>query len=296
MRFIAGQFLGDHQARRRFAGIELADMRPTVPSHEVHAHTHGEAHLLVLHRGAYLSSAQGMPEVCIEPVVLLNPPGTHHRDCFHSLDDARFLTVSLDAALWDQAEAGTALPMHAARLSSLALPAAYRLWRQLVDFDDASRLAIEAEVQELLARSAGASEPAARASDTAWLARARARLQDDVGNVPGIAELAREAGLHPVYFARAFRRAYGSSPGDYLRQRRVEAAIAVLCGGTRPLAEVAGACGFADQSQMSHALQRAVGLSPLQVRRLSRLQLANLQERRRQHAQAVVLAQRERPA
>jgi AraC family transcriptional regulator len=293
VRFRAGQFLGDRQARHRFDGIELADMRPTVPRHEVHAHTHDEAHLLVLHRGAYLSSAQGMPAVCIEPVVILNPPGTHHRDCFHSLDDARFLTISLDPALWDQADAGASLPMHASRLSSLALPGAYRLWRQLVDLDDASTLAIEAEVQELLARSAGASEPSARASGTAWLARARARLQDDVGNVPGIAELAREAGLHPVYFARAFRRAYGCSPGDYLRQRRVEAAIVVLCGGTWPLSEVAGACGFADQSHMSHALRRAIGLSPLQLRRLSRLQVANLQERRRQRAQAVVLAQRE---
>lgn len=296
MRFAAGQFLGDRQTRRRFDGIELADMRPTVPRHEVHAHTHDEAHLLVLHRGAYLSSAQGMPAVCVEPVVLLNPPGTHHRDCFHSLDDARFLTVSLDSALWTQATAGAAVPSHATRLPALALPEAYRLWRQLIDFDDTSVLAIEAEVQALLARSAGISDAAAEASGSAWLARARARLQDDVGNVPGVAELAREAGLHPVYFARAFRRAYGCSPGDYLRQRRVEAAIVVLCGGSRPLAEVAGSCGFADQSHMSHALQRAIGLSPLQVRRLSRLQVANLQERRRHRAQAVVLAQRELPA
>ena len=296
MRFAAGQFLGDRQARRRFAGIELADMRPTVPRHEVHAHTHDEAHLLVLHRGAYLSSAQGMPEVCVEPVVLLNPPGTHHRDCFHSLDDARFLTVSLDASLWTQANAGAALPSHATRLPALALPVAYRLWRQLIDFDDTSMLAIEAEVHALLARSAGISDSAIEASSSAWLVRARARLQDDVGNVPGIAELAREAGLHPVYFARAFRRAYGCSPGDFLRQRRVEAAIVVLCGGTRPLAEVAGSCGFADQSHMSHALQRAIGLSPLQVRRLSRMQVANLQDRRRQRAQAGVLAQRDVPA
>ena len=114
--------------------------------------------------------------------------------------------------------------------------------------------------------------------------------------MPGIAELARKAGLHPVYFARAFRRAFGCSPGDYLRQRRIDLAIAGLCGGTRPLAEVAGDCGFADQSHMSHSLQRAIGLSPLQLRRLSRLQVANLQERRRRRAQAVVLAQRDLPA
>ena len=293
---MAGQFLGDRQSRRRVAGIELADMRPTVPRHEVHTHTHDEAHLLVLHRGAYLSSARGMPAVCNEPVVLLNPPGTHHRDCFHSLDDARFLTVSLDNALWTQATAGAAVPLHATRLSALALPEAYRLWHRLIEFDDTSALAIEAEVQALLARSAGVSEVAAEASGSTWMARARARLQDDVGNVPGIAELAREAGLHPVYFARAFRRAFGCSPGDYLRQRRIELAIARLCGGTRPLADVASACGFADQSHMSHALQRAVGLSPLQLRRLSRLQVANLQERRRRRAQAAVFAQQDVPA
>lgn len=296
MRFAAGQFLGDRQARRRVAGIELADMRPTVPRHDVHGHTHDEAHLLVLHRGAYLSTARGMPAICVEPVVILNPPGTHHRDCFHSLDDARFLTVSLDNALWTQATAATALPSHATRLSALALPEAYRLWHRLIEFDDTSALTIEAEVHALLARSAGVSEPAADASRSGWMARARARLQDDVGNVPGIAELAREAGLHPVYFARAFRRAYGFSPGDYLRRRRVEVAIAVLCGGTRPLADVAGACGFVDQSHMSHALQRAVGLSPLQLRRLSKLQVANLQERRRRRAHAAVFAQRELPA
>lgn len=66
---MAGQFLGDRQARRRVGGIELADMRPTVPRRDVHTHTHDDAHLLVLHRGTYLSTARGMPAVCNEPVV-----------------------------------------------------------------------------------------------------------------------------------------------------------------------------------------------------------------------------------
>ena len=96
-------------------------------------------------------------------------------------------------------------------------------------------------------------------------------------------------------------------PSTIERRRRLAARVARLKGGgdaptarspsgTRPLAEVAGSCGFADQSHMSHALQRAIGLSPLQLRRLSRMQVANLQERRRHRAQAVVLAQRDMPA
>lgn len=289
MRFAPGQFLGDRQLRRRVAGIELADMRPTVPRHDVHTHTHEEAHLLVLHRGAYLSSARGMPAVCVEPVVILNPPGTHHRDCFQSLDGARFLTLSLDDALWRDGEAALPLPGHALRLSALALPSAYRAWRALLDFDDASALAIEAEVHELLARASQA-ETMLSATGAGWLRRARERLQDDAGSVPGIATLAREADLHPVYFARAFRRAYGCSPGDYLRRRRVELAVSALYGGQLPLTDIALACGYADQSHMTHALRRDTGMTPNALRRLSRLQVADLQERRRRRAQTAGFA------
>ena len=289
MRFAPGQFLGDRQLRRRVAGIELADMRPTVPRQDVHTHTHDEAHLLVLHRGAYLSSASGMPEVCTEPAVLLNPPGTHHRDCFHSLEGARFLTLSLDAALWQEIAGAKPMPSHALRLSSLALPGAYRSWRALLDFDDASALAIEAEVRELLMRAAGREEEPSPEAGAGWLRRAHERLRDDAGNVPGIAELATEADLHPVYFARAFRRAYGCSPGDYLRRRRVELAIATVCAGRMPLAEIALACGYADQSHMTHALRRDVGMTPHALRRLSRMQVADLQERRRRRLQAAGL-------
>lgn len=291
MRFAPGHFLGDRHLRRRVAGIELADMRPTVPRHEVRTHTHEEAHLLVLHSGAYLSSARGMPEVCTEPVVILNPPGTQHRDCFHSLDGARFLTLSLDDALWRGVANARPLSAQAVRLSALALPAAYRAWRALLDFDDASALAIEAEVLELLARaSTRDGEPSPEAA-AGWLQRARERLHDDAGNVPGIAQLAREADLHPVYFARAFRRAFGCSPGDYLRRRRVELAISAVCAGRSPLAEIALGCGYVDQSHMTHALRRDTGMTPRALRRLGRLEVADLQERRRRRLQTAGFAE-----
>ncbi len=221
MLFQSGQFFGHRDARYTLPGIAIADMRPTVPKQELCKHTHEEAHLIVLQSGAYASTARGMPEVCTQPVVIVNPPGTRHRDCFESLDGARFLTISVDAAVW-------------------------------------------AELQ-----------------------RARQRLQDDAGTVPGIAQLAHEADLHPVYFARAFRQAYGCSPGTFLRRCRIESAIAGLVGGKQALAEVALQSGYVDQSHMSNALRRSVGLSPLALRRLSRLQVANLQERRRRGWQAV---------
>lgn len=280
MRLGAGEFLGQRHSRRRLPDFELADMRPTVPKHAVHTHTHDEAHILVLHTGAYASSAEGMPEVCTEPVVLLNPPGTRHRDCFESLDGARFLTLSIGAEPWRRFEDVATAPTRARRLSPRALLSGYRIWRELFDWDDASPLAIEAELLGELLPCAHRDARLRDAHEPVWLRRARERLRDAPGTVPDIASLAREADLHPVYFARVFRRVHGCSPGDYLRRSRVDAAIAGLCGGALPLAEVALQAGYADQSHMSHALRDAVGLSPRALRRLGRLEVADLQERR----------------
>lgn len=284
MLFQSGQFFGHRDARYTLPGIAIADMRPTVPKQELCKHTHEEAHLIVLQSGAYASTARGMPEVCTQPVVIVNPPGTRHRDCFESLDGARFLTISVDAAVWADAAKAVDLPAHAMTLSPRALPAAYRLWNELLHVDDASALVVHAELQALLLQ---ATEHAPTSQPAAWLQRARQRLQDDAGTVPGIAQLAHEADLHPVYFARAFRQAYGCSPGTFLRRCRIESAIAGLVGGKQALAEVALQSGYVDQSHMSNALRRSVGLSPLALRRLSRLQVANLQERRRRGWQAV---------
>lgn len=50
-----------------------------------------------------------------------------------------------------------------------------------------------------------------------WLARTRERLRDACFETPRLSDLAKIAGVHPVYFARAFRHRYGCSPGEYLR-------------------------------------------------------------------------------
>ena len=78
----------------------------------------------------------------------------------------------------------------------------------------------------------------------------------------GRASLARLAGVHPVYFSRAFRRRYGCSPGDYLRRRRLERALGLLRTRTLPLAQVAAETGHADQAHFTRAFTRRYGISP----------------------------------
>ena len=81
------------------------------------------------------------------------------------------------------------------------------------------------------------------------------------GDVP-LADLARECGLSPSHFSRAFRQSTGSSPHQWLLQRRVDAAKSLLCDRKLSLSEVALACGFADQSHFTRVFTRHVGISP----------------------------------
>ena len=277
-RLTQGAFFGDLHERRTVGEIALSELRPTVPEHAIETHTHDDAHLLLLLDGAYLSSAEDMPTVCVEPALILNPPGTTHRDCFRDLragarrrreqaNDAppgRFFALSLPTTRWRDACERRVLPDRAVRLPLPALAAALRLRRQLRVNDDATALSLEAEIEALLDTAAMRPLPAAPAPP--WLHRARARLREDCTHAPSLAELAQDCGVHPVYFARAFRRRYGCAPGDYLRRCRLERALGLLRDPRRSLSEIALACGFVDQSHFTHAFRDAFGRTPARFR------------------------------
>jgi AraC family transcriptional regulator len=90
-----------------------------------------------------------------------------------------------------------------------------------------------------------------------------ARLEGD----PSIAEIARECRLSASHFARAFRQTVGMPPHRWLMQRRIQRAKELLATGELPLANIALACGFVDQSHLSRIFTQQVGSTPGRWRR-----------------------------
>ncbi|HEY0480783.1 MAG TPA: AraC family transcriptional regulator [Kofleriaceae bacterium] len=103
----------------------------------------------------------------------------------------------------------------------------------------------------------------------AWLERARELLYAQIAYPPRLAELARTVGVHPVHLAQAFRRCWNTTPLGYVRAHRVFRAIELIERGGA-LAQVAAEVGFADQSHMSRAIQRARHAPPGALRRTMR--------------------------
>ena len=103
----------------------------------------------------------------------------------------------------------------------------------------------------------------------AWLEHARELLFAQIASPPRLDELARTVGVHPVHLAQAFRRRYHIAPLGYVRAHRVFRAVELIARGA-PLACVAAEVGFADQSHMTRAIQRARRASPGTLRRTMR--------------------------
>ena len=134
--------------------------------------------------------------------------------------------------------------------------------------DQAAALALESLGLELLARLTRVREFRAAGAAPPWLSRARDSIADRCCESSlRLADLAADAGVHPVYLARAFRRAYSVSPGEYLRRIRVERARQRVVTSHDPLACIAMDCGFSDQSHFARAFRKRFGVTPAYLRR-----------------------------
>jgi len=102
------------------------------------------------------------------------------------------------------------------------------------------------------------------------VARMLERIHDAPRNAPALAELASIVGLTPYAALRRFRRELGTTPHAYLLQYRVRQAHKAISEG-RTLADAALLAGFADQSHMTRAFARQLGLTPGQWRSSLRL-------------------------
>lgn len=98
-----------------------------------------------------------------------------------------------------------------------------------------------------------------------WLMRVRERFDD--GDHVSVRLAAVDAGVHPVYLARAFRRWFGCSISTYLQGRRISRSASLLDAGTT-ITHAACAAGFTDHPHLCHRFKEATGLTPGRYRQV----------------------------
>jgi AraC family transcriptional regulator len=129
-------------------------------------------------------------------------------------------------------------------------------------------LAVEGLALELIAQVARESIARGGHRPPAWLGRVTQLLESRFRERLTLEELAREAGVHPVHLAAAFRRHLRCTPFDFLRRRRVAFAARQLVDTELSLVTVALGAGFAHQSHFCRIFKSVTGMTPTAYRKL----------------------------
>jgi AraC-like DNA-binding protein len=118
----------------------------------------------------------------------------------------------------------------------------------------------------LMRHSRRPSEARRIGAERAVVRQARGYLMENLAENLGLEELARRVDMSPYHLLRVFRAATGQTPHAFRNQQRLIQAKALLRSGM-PIAEVAMATGFNDQSHFTNRFRRMVGVPPGEYRR-----------------------------
>lgn len=108
-----------------------------------------------------------------------------------------------------------------------------------------------------------AAAPHAQLAAAVDVARRRFAEQINVG------ELATAADMTSAQLERTARKVLGLTPKQLIMRFRLEEALRLLATTDRPLADIAPACGYYDQSAFTRHFRRVVGVAPARWRTLT---------------------------
>lgn len=134
---------------------------------------------------------------------------------------------------------------------------------------DALNMALVARLARRLLPFREAPDPAAGGLSRERLRRVLDHIEAHLGEELALADLAGVACLSPCHFSRCFKRAVGVGPHRYVARRRIERAREMIRRTETPIAAIAQALGFADQSHFTNAFRRETGATPARFRAAS---------------------------
>ncbi|MER8232460.1 AraC family transcriptional regulator [Streptomyces sp. NPDC094049] len=255
------------------AGQRVTAWRPRVPGvvevfharfteHAYPMHVHDVWTLLIVDDGAVRYDLDRREHGTPGDTVSLLPPQVPHNGSPATAHGFRKRVLYLDLTQLDESLIGAAVdspdlvdPLLRHRIGQLHTA----LTEPGDEFEAQCRLALVRE------RLGGHLRPgsATRARGTApGVAHALRELLDArlFQGVP-LEEAAGLLGAHPTHLVRAFSRAFGIAPHQYLTARRLDRARRLLLDGMPP-GEVAATTGFYDQAHLTRSFKRLVGTTP----------------------------------
>ena len=262
-------FYGEILNRRHVGAFTLSESA-YLPDTKLPEHSHEHSYFCILLQGAYTEKYGNKVRECKPSTVVFHPPGEVHANQFLKRGGKLF-RLALDHQWLARVREHSSTLCKPADFNggSLAWLAA-RLYGEFLQTDNVSPLVIEGLALEIVAELSRRTADKSERQAPRWLKQATELLRGQFEENFVISSIADSVGVHPVHFARVFRKCHGCTVGEYVRLLRVESASHKLIDSDAPLAEVAISSGFSDQSHFSKTFKHATGMTPAQYRAVFR--------------------------
>lgn len=242
-----------------WAGVELC--QASYRHHRFPVHAHSDVHVGLIVSGCYRFRCDGVAQRAEAGDLVILAPNIAHDGVSADGTGYSYRQVLVPPALWSgvAARAGfhrrTPVWRHPPTARSLRAVFAAQERRDALLFDAAL-----ARMVACVSEAEAGWETRERVTPS-MLTRVMEMMQADVAEPWTLASLAAEVGSSRFVLSRSFRQNYGLGLHDWLMDLRLRQARRWLADGM-PAAEVAVACGFADQSHLSRRFKRGYGVTP----------------------------------
>lgn len=232
-------------------------------------HSHDALHLSLVLGGRVAETVGSVTEYAGALSVVAKDAGVVHADNFGTAGAklARLILPfgTIGALVDDPARSPGWRWTHDARVANPFLRLVHRAKGGARSFD-----ADDPDLLDLLAAFTARPAPSTRGRPPAWLEQTMLELRASWHPGLTVADVARRAGVHPVYLARTVRRWFGTGVGEEIRRLRIRSAAALIAENGGTVSTVAHAGGFADESHLCREFLRSVGTTPGRYRTLMR--------------------------
>ncbi|HEX5732134.1 MAG TPA: AraC family transcriptional regulator [Blastocatellia bacterium] len=258
-------FYGEILSRRQVGAFTLSESA-YLPDTKLPQHSHEHSYLCILLQGTYTERYGSKVRECKPSTVVFHPPDEVHANHFLK-KGGKLFRLALDHQWLARVREHSSALRNPADFNGGSLAwLAIRLHEEFLQTDSVSPLVIEGLALEIVGELSRRTTDQAERHTPHWLKLARELLREQFEEPLVLSSIADSVGVHPVHFARVFRKFHGCTVGEYVRQLRVESASHKLIASDAPLAEIAISSGFSDQSHFSKTFKHATGMTPAQYR------------------------------
>jgi AraC family transcriptional regulator len=257
--------LGERLKTTTAAGFVLTETAHQ-PNQNLPRHYHELTNVAFVLDGSFTEMLDRRRVECNAGSLLIKPPGEAHANRY-GRTGMRCLIIEMHRQQLETLQPWSAAldqvtHVRGGTLSMLGM----RIYKEFSLMDGASPLAIEGLMLEFVAHLSRQSKNPSKGKRPRWLEQAREILEADFHGSVSLACVAAAVEIHPVHLAREFRKYFGCTPGDYVRQLRIDFACRQLSGSDMSLVEIALTAGFAHQAHFSRVFKAQTGMTPSEFR------------------------------